>query len=119
MCLYSAQLRFLVELKKQSGSTLKDYEIAVILRMYDEGLIGGGYRSLEAVRKEIRWKDIERKYKVKGGFEEVARRLIKRKLLSDDGKSMAVVSLDRLGVAFARAYLKTNPRAMDDLDALR
>ena len=55
-------------------------------------------------------------YKVKGSFESIARKLVKKKLLSDDGKSMEVLYLDKLGVDFIVEYLNRNPGAMRDLE---
>ena len=95
---------------------LEAYEIAVLLLMYDERLIGHrGYTSLQTVRSKVKWQKIASHYKVKESFDTVTRRLVKRKLLSDDGKSLEVLFLDKLGVAFAVGYLKENPNAMNDL----
>jgi len=96
---------------------LEDYEIAILLKMYDEQIIGmRGYLGLERVRSKIQWQNIARAYKTKKSFDSVTRKLVKRKLLSDDGKSMAVLCLDKLGVDFAVGYLDENPNAMKDLE---
>lgn len=98
---------------------LQPYEIAVLLQMYDERLIGhAGYTSLQTVRSKIKWQKIASHYKIKESFDTIARRLAKRKLLSDDGKSLAVLFLDKLGVAFAVGYLKENPNAMKELESI-
>ena len=77
--------------------TLKPHEIAILLQMYDERIIGpSGYTSLQTVRSKINWKKITSFYRVKESFETVARRLVKKRLLSDDGKSMQVLFLDKL-----------------------
>lgn len=94
---------------------LKNYEIAILLQMYNEGLISHNYKALQQVRSKIQWRKIASKYRVKEPFDKIARRLVKRRLLSNDGKSMAVLSLGKLGVDFVRVYLKKNPNAMDDL----
>lgn len=100
---------------------LQPYEIAILLQMYDEKIIGhAGYTSLQKVRSKVKWQKIASHYKVKESFDTIARRLVKRKLLSDDGKSLAVLFLDKLGVSFVVGYLKENPDAMKDLaDVLR
>lgn len=95
---------------------LLEYEIAVLLKMYDEQLIGTHYKSTQMVSKKIRWIQIASAYKIKDSFESVARGLVKRMLLSDDGKSMAVLSLAKLGVDFIKEYLQINPNALKDLE---
>ena len=96
--------------------TLQAYEIAVLLQMYDEKIIGPkGYTSLQTVRSKVKWQKIASHYKIKESFDTVSRRLVKRKLLSDDGKSLEVLFLDKLGVAFVVGYLKENSNAMNDL----
>lgn len=97
--------------------TLKNYEIAVLLQMYNERIIGKkGYTSLQNVRSKIKWQQITSVYGIKDSFDSVVRRLIKRKLLSDDGKSLAVLYLDKLGVDFVVAYLQENLNAMKELE---
>lgn len=96
---------------------LEPYEIAILLKMYDGNLISkAGYKSTQIVSTKIKWRDIASAYRVKGRFESVARKLVKRMLLSDDGKSMQVLYLDKLGVDFVVAYLQQNPTAMKDLE---
>ena len=99
--------------------TLKPYETAILLQMYDERIIGpSGYASIQTVRGKINWKRISSHYRVKGSFESIARGLVKRKLLFDDGKSMAVLLLAKLGVSFVVGYLKENPDAFKDLEEI-
>jgi hypothetical protein len=96
--------------------TLEPYEIAVLLQMYDERVIGhAGYTSLQKVRNKVKWQKIASHYKIKESFDALARRLVKRRLLSDDGKSLEVLFLDKLGVSFVVGYLTENPNAMIDL----
>ena len=96
---------------------LKHYEIAILLQMYDERIIGpSGYTSLQTVRSKINWKRLASFYRVKESFETVARRLVKKRLLSDDGKSMQVLFLDKLGVDFVVGYLDENPNSFTDLE---
>ncbi len=102
-----------------STRELEKYQIAVILKMYDEQIIGkAGYMAIQDVRSKIKWQQMVSAYKIKDNFESVARGLVKRKLLSDDGKSMAVLYLDKLGVDFVRGYLENFPNAMKELEAL-
>ena len=97
---------------------LRDYEIAVLLRMYDAQIIGkSGYKAVQQVRRNINWSGIARAYSVRKGFDTVARRLVARMLLSDDGKSMKVLYLDKLGATFVVGYMKRNPDALAELDA--
>lgn len=92
---------------------LKPYEIALLIQMYNERIIGKkGYTSLQKVRKIVKWDKIAKAYKFNDSFDNVARPLVKRKLLSDDGKSMEVLYLDKLGVDFVVGYLEVNPNAM-------
>ncbi len=84
--------------------------------MYDERIIGpGGYTSTQAVRSKINWKRISVHYRIKNSFYSTSRRLVKKRLLSDDGKSMAVLFLDKLGVSFVVGYAKENPNAIKEL----
>ena len=99
--------------------TLKPYETVILLQMYDERIIGpSGYASIQTVRSKINWKRISSHYRVKGSFESIARGLVKRKLLFDDGKSMAVLLLAKLGVSFVVGYLKEDPDAFKDLEEI-
>ena len=97
---------------------LQNYEIAILLKMYDERIIGkSSYTSLQKVRSKIHWQKIATSYKTRKSFDEIARKLVKRKLLSDDGKSMAVLHLDKFGVDFIIAYLDQNRNAISDLES--
>jgi len=85
--------------------------------MYNERIIGpSGYTSIQTVRSKINWKRISSYYRVKDSFESIARKLVKRKLLFDDGKSMAVLLLAKLGVSFVVGYVKENPNAFKELE---
>ena len=98
---------------------LKPYEIAILLQMYDERIIGpSGYTNIKTVRSKINWRRISSYYGVKGSFDSIARRLVKKRLLSDDGKSMAVLFLAKFGVSFVVGYVKENPNAPRDLESI-
>ena len=85
--------------------------------MYDAQIIGkGGYKAIQQVRRNINWNGIARVYSVRKSFD-VARKLVARMLLSDDGKSMKVLYLDKLGTTFVVEYMKQNPNAFAELDA--
>jgi len=87
--------------------------------MYNERIIGpSGYTSIQTVRSKINWKRISSYYRVKDSFESIARKLVKRKLLFDDGKSMAVLLLAKLGVSFVVGYVKENPNAFKELELI-
>ena len=78
-----------------------DYEIAVILQAYNKGIIGmQNYVAIEKFSKMINWQKISSTYKIKKRFKSVAQKLVKRELLYDDGKSMAVLYLDKKGVKY-------------------
>ena len=80
---------------------MDDYEIAILLQAYNKGIIGmRNYVAIEKFSKMINWKKISSAYRIKKGFKSVAQKLVKRKLLSDDGKSMAVLFLDKIGALY-------------------
>ena len=98
---------------------LKPYEITILLQMYNGRIIApNGYTNIKMVRSKINWKKISFYYKVKRSFDSVAQRLVKRRLLFDDGKSMAVLFLTNLGVSFVVGYVKENPNASRDLESI-
>ena len=83
---------------------IKDYEIAILVRMYDKKIMRHrGYRSLQIVRRAIKWEGIASKYGVKKNFKSIIRKLVKRRLLDDQGKSCEVCSLDIFGVSFVES----------------
>ena len=73
---------------------------------------------MQTVRSKINWKRISAHYRTKDSFESIARKLVKRKLLSDDGKSMQVLFLDKLGVSFVVGYSAENPKAFEELESI-
>jgi len=98
---------------------LKPHEIAILLQMYNERIIGPrGYTSLQIVRSKINWKKISSYYRIRESFDTIARKLVKRRLLSDDGKSLAVLFLDKLGVDYVVGYLGVFPNAQKDLEEI-
>lgn len=98
-------------------SDLEEYEIAILLQMHDKWIIGKeNYISIEKTSSKIKWQEIARVYRVKKKFKSVAQGLVNKLLLSDDGKSMAVLYLDKLGVDFVEWWLKIHPNAMRDLE---
>ena len=98
---------------------LKPYEIALLLQMYNERIIGkAGYTSIQNVRSRIKWTRIASAYRLKSSFDSIARHLVKRKLLSDDGKSLQVLYLDKLGVDYIISYVEKYPNAQRELEQL-
>lgn len=96
--------------------SLEPYEIAILLQMYNEQIIGHrGYTSLQIVRSKINWKKIASYYRVTKSFDTITRRLVKRGFLDDDGKSLAVLFLNKLGVDFVVGYLQDFPNTQKDL----
>ena len=98
-------------------SELEEYEIAVLLQMHDKWIVGKeNYISIEKTSSKIKWQEIARAYRVKKKFKSVARGLVNRLLVSDDGKSLQVLYLDKLGVDFVGGWLQLHPTAMKDLE---
>ena len=95
---------------------MDNYEIAVILQAYNKGVIGmKKYVSIQKFAKMINWKKISSEYKIKKRFKSVAQKLVKRKLLSDDGKSMAVLYLDKLGVTYIVGMIENESERISDI----
>ncbi len=88
--------------EKDTILTLQDYEEEILMRMYDEGLIGNNYKSQETVRSKIRWTELTQKYKIKKHFTVVMRRLESKQYVSSHGKSGAVYSLTEDGVLYVK-----------------
>ena len=91
--------------------------MAILLRMYQKGLVGNKYRGIHMVRRSIGWSKIASHYREKK-FEAIARRLIKKGLLDDAGKSARVLSLSMMGQVHVKAYLEANPGAQEILDSV-
>ncbi len=95
---------------------MNDYEITVILQAYNKGIIGmPNYVAIEKFSKMINWKKISLAYRIKKGFKSVAQKLVKRKLLSDDGKSMAVLYLDKIGVSYIIGMIENEPKHISEI----
>lgn len=78
---------------------LRDIELDVLTRMHQNGLVAGRYRSIQDVRRSIGWQRIASRHHEKTKFDSLARKLVKKGLLTDHGKSMRVLSLTPAGVA--------------------
>lgn len=85
---------------------LKDYEDEVLIRMFDKGIIGMDYTSVERVASKIKWSDIASKYRTKKTFQSVIRELVSKLLVTDHGKSGKVASLTKLGVVYVHELKK-------------
>lgn len=97
---------------------MDDYEIAIILQAYNKGIIGmPNYVAIEKFSKIINWEKISSAYRIKKRFKSVAQKLVKRKLLSDDGKSMAVLYLDKIGVAYVIGIIESEPERISKISA--
>ena len=93
---------------------LVDIGTAVVLvRMHKKGLIANGYKSRQAVERSIGWRRLALHYRTKKKFSALTRRLVKKGLLDDHGKSMQVLSISMAGIMGVRAHLKDNPDAPD------
>ena len=98
------------------GVEPEDIETAVLVRMDQKGLIGNRYRSRQIVERSISWNGLASHYRTRIKFHALARKLVKKGLLTDHGKSMGVLSLTMRGAAHVAVYLKGNPGALDSLD---
>jgi hypothetical protein len=86
--------------------------------MFNRGIIGKpNYIGIEKVASKVKWQQIQSAFGTKDSLDKVARKLVKRMLLSDDGKSMAVLYVDKYGAMFIEQYLKIHPTAVTDLEA--
>lgn len=81
---------------------LKDYEDEVLMRMFDETIIGHDYLPVERVASKINWMEIQHQYTRarKRGFRRVLRHLANKGYVDQQGKSGNTASLSRLGVAY-------------------
>lgn len=94
-----------------------DCEMAILLRMYQRGLVGSRYRSTQIVRRRIGPDKMAPHYRERRRFEAIARSLAKKMMLSDAGKSAKVLSLSMVGNVHVKEYLEENPGALEELDA--
>jgi hypothetical protein len=60
-----------------SHLALEDYEEELLMRLYDEGIIGMDYRPIQIVRSKVNWLELSGRYKIKKGFPAIIRRLRK------------------------------------------
>lgn len=90
--------------------TLQTYEEEVLMAMYDEGIIGNAYRSVQIIRSKIRWEEIARRHKVNKSFDNVIRHLANKGYVDFHGKSGDVASLSRLGVSYVWQKKKESGR---------
>ena len=91
--------------------------MAILLRMYQKGLVGNKYRGIQIVRRSIGWDKMALHYREKRRFEAIARSLVKKRMLCDAGKSAKVLSLSMVGNVHVKKYLEENPGALEELDA--
>ena len=96
----------------------EDVETAVLVRMYEKGLVGGEYRSRQMVERSIGWSRLASHYRARPRFTALAKRLVKSGLLDDHGKSMRVLSLTVEGAAHVGRYLRGNPDAPASLERI-
>jgi len=85
---------------------LKDYEEEILIRMFDKGLIGMDYTSIERIASKIKWVDVASKYRVKKSFQSIIRELMSKLVVTDHGKSGRVGSLAKLGVDYVHELKK-------------
>jgi hypothetical protein len=93
---------------------LDPFDLEILVRMYDEGIILTDYLPIERAASKIRWTQLSASFQVKKGFKGVLKRLKSRGLVTDQGKSLEVVSLTKYGVILAREELARRSRASSD-----
>ncbi len=79
---------------------LKDYEDEILIKMYDNSLIGYNYKPIQTIASKINWMEIQYKYGVNPKFRRVLRHLSNKGYVNLHGKSGNTASLTRLGVAY-------------------
>lgn len=84
---------------------LGPFELEILVRMYDEGIIQTDYLPIQRAASKIRWTQLAASFQVKKGFKGVLKHLKSRGLVTDQGKSLEVVSLTKYGVILAREEL--------------
>lgn len=95
---------------------MDDYEIAIILQAYNKGIIGmQNYVAIEKFSKMINWQKISSAYRIKKKLKSVVQKLVKHKLLSDDGKSMTVLYLDKIGVEYIIGMNENEPKRISKI----
>ena len=77
----------------------------ILVRMHQNGLVAGRYRSTQDVRRSIGWQKMALRRREKSRFEALARKLVKRGFLTDHGKSMKVLSLTPQGNMLVMMHL--------------
>ena len=80
--------------------TLEKYEEEVLLGLYDNGLIGNSYKSIQKVCSIIKWFKIAQKYKVKKSCKNLLRHLKSKGYVDFHGKAGNIASLTKLGVDY-------------------
>ena len=80
--------------------TLKPHEEEVLFAMFDYGLIGGKYKSIEKVCSMIKWVQIAQKYGIRKSCSNVLRRLASKDYVDLHGKAGNVASLTKFGVDY-------------------
>lgn len=85
---------------------IKPYEEEVIFRMFDKGIIGMDYTSVEKIASKIKWSDIASQFRIKKSFQSVIRELENKELVTDHGKSGRVASLTSDGVRYAKFIIE-------------
>ncbi len=85
---------------------IADYEDEVLIRIFDKGIVGMDYTSVERIASKVKWSDIAKKYRVKKSFQSIIRELVSKMVVTDHGKSGRVASLTKLGVDYVHELKK-------------
>ena len=78
----------------------------MLVRLHQKGFVAGRHRSAQDVRRSIGWQDMASRHREKAKFDAIARRLVKKGILTDHGKSMRVLSLTPQGNLLVRKHLE-------------
>ena len=84
----------------------KEIEMDLLVRMHQKGLVAGRYRSTQDVRRSIGWQDMASRRRERAKFDAIARKLVKKGVLTDHGKSMRVLSLTPQGDLLVKKHLE-------------
>ena len=79
---------------------LKDYEEEILFQMFNNGIIGGKYCSVQKVASIIKWRDVAKKYGVRKSFSNILWKLKTKGYVDFHGKARDVVSLTKIGVDY-------------------
>ncbi len=85
---------------------LENYEEALLIAMFDSGIIRMDYKPIQTVRSKTHWQEIAERYDVRKSFDRVVRHLANKGYIDLHGKGGDVASLSAIGVTYVWQRLK-------------